>query len=372
MSKKTNKNSNGKNKGKKKRKKKKSKKGLIFLIIFLIICVPLGLMSYNYYSLYEKGGIKFDKHYVGHDVNIYIKKNTTPKQISYALEDINVVDNSFLFYQKAKNDGVAEKFQAGNFTLNTAMDYNQVVEALQKPQAPTNLKLLIKEGQTQEDIAKTLESQGIVSYEEFMEACNTLNFDYDFIKNLPNDPARKSRLEGYLYPDTYFLSEKETAESIINKILSRFNELYTSDMKKKAESMGLTTDEVITIASIIEKEVKYAPEKNIVASVINNRLKKGMKLQMDATVLYAKGEHSDRTLLSDTRIDSPYNTYFVDGLPVGPISNPSIDTINAVLNPANTEYLYYVVKSQTTGEHFFTSNYNEFLEAKEQYVKKFN
>lgn len=252
------------------------------------------------------------------------------------------------------------------------MDYQQVVSILQNPSQIKGIKLLVKEGDTQEDIARTLNSIGIVSYDEFMSACNTISYDYPFLKNLPQDKARVNKLEGYLYPDTYYLSSEETGESIVNKLLSRFNELYTKDISEKAKALNLTTDEVVTIASIIEKEVKLPEEKPIVASVVYNRLKQGMKLQMDATVLYAKKQHTDRVLISDTEIESAYNTYFIDGLPVGPISNPSIDTIKAVVNPAKTDFIYYVVKDLSSGEHFFTGNYDEFLRAKENYVKVFN
>lgn len=361
---------NIKNKG---RKKRKTKKAPIFIMcLFLVFLSTISFMSYSFYSLYKNGGIKPNKDSLGKEISLSIKTGTSPKKISSALKDANIIDNSFLFYLKAKNDDVTKNFKAGDFTLNTNMSYDEIIYTLQNVQQNNQLKLLVKEGQTQEDIAKTLDALGVVSYDDFMKACNTLSFDYPFLKDLPQDEARKSKLEGYLYPDTYYLSENETPETIINKLLSRFNELYTKDMTKKANSLNLTTDQVITIASIIEKEVKYKPEKPIVASVIYNRLKKGIKLQMDATVLYAKNEHSDRTLISDTKIASPYNTYYVDKLPIGPISNPSIDTIKAVLNPSHTDYLYYVVKNDETGEHFFTSNYDEFLNAKNQYVKKFN
>lgn len=361
------------NKNKGRRKKNKLKKApVIILCLFVIIATTLIGVSYNFYSLYEKGGIKHNNTQIGKDVNISIQMGTSPKAIIQALKDSGVIDNSFLFYLKAKNDSVIQNFQAGDFVFNTSMTYSQIIETLQKPSQASQLKLLVKEGQTQEDIAKTLDEQGIISYDEFINACNNITYDYDFLKNLPDSPDRKSKLEGYLYPDTYYLSENETAESIITKLLDRFDQLYTDELSKKASQMGLTTDEVVTMASIIEREVKYAPEKNIVASVIYNRLNQGIKLQMDATVLYAKNEHTDRTLISDTKIESPYNTYYIDGLPIGPISNPSIDTIEAVLSPANTDYLYYVVKDDATGEHFFTSDYNEFLKAKDEYVKKFD
>ena len=361
----------GKKTNKKKKRRRVKKAPIIILSLILIFIVSASILGYKYYSLYTNGGIKADND-KGTDVNISIKMNTSPKEISYALEDANIVDNALFFYLKAKNDGVTKNFKAGDFVLNTSMSYEEIINTLQSTGQSQQLKLLVKEGETQEDIARNLDDMGIVTYDEFINACNNITYDYKFLKDLPTDEARKNKLEGYLYPDTYFLSENDTAEDIVNRLLRRFDELYTEDLYKKAESLNLTTDEVVTIASIVEREVRYTPEKSIVASVVYNRLEKGIKLQMDATVLYAKGEHSDRTLISDTKIESPYNTYYIEGLPIGPISNPSIDTIKAVLNPADTDYLYYVVKDDATGEHFFTNDYNEFLEAKEKYIKKFD
>ncbi|MDE6357380.1 MAG: endolytic transglycosylase MltG, partial [Eubacteriales bacterium] len=253
------------------------------------------------------------------------------------------------------------------------MDFFEIVEILQSnTESESQIKFLIKEGETQEDIGKNLEKAGIISYNDFMTACNTLSFDYDFLKEMPEKEERTSRLEGYLYPDTYFIKKGESAESIINKLLKRFDQLYTDEMRKATKEKGLTIDEVVTMASIIEKEIKYPPERKIASSVIFNRLEQGMPLQMDATVLYAKKEHSDRTMLEDTKIESPYNTYYVTGLPIGPISNPRIDCIDAVLNPEQTDYIYYVLKDEQTGEHFYTGDYNEFLNAKKEYIKKFD
>lgn len=231
------------------------------------------------------------------------------------------------------------------------------------------IKLLVKEGETQEDIANTLQELGVVSYDEFMNACNNINFDYPFLDDMPKNPDRKSVLEGYLYPDTYFLNDYDSPEIIINKLLVRFDELYTQEMREKTKSMGLSIDNVVTIASMIEKEIKIPEEKSTAVSVIFNRLKQNMPLQLDATVIYANKKHKDRTLTKDTKIDSPYNTYKVKGLPIGPISNPSIQSINAVLNPANTDFLYYVLKNKNTGEHFYTNNYDEFLKEKNKYIK---
>lgn len=144
------------------------------------------------------------------------------------------------------------------------------------------------------------------------------------------DAYRVNRLEGYLYPDTYFLGEDESSESIINKLLRRFDEMYTQEIQQKGAELGLTTDEIIIIASIIEEEIKVQEGKSIATSVVFNRIKNGMKLQMDAIL-----------------------------------------TIEAVVNSADTDYIYYVVEDDTTGEHFYTADYDEFLAKKREYTKKF-
>jgi len=155
-------------------------------------------------------------------------------------------------------------------------------------------------------------------------------------------------------------------------MLTRFEDIYDAETRAKAAEMGLTMDEVIIIASIIEKEIRRDDERELAASVIFNRLNIGMKLEMDATVLYALGVNKDRLLYADLEIVSPYNTYMYHGLPAGPITNPGKACIDAALNPAETNYIYYVVKDSETGEHFFTSDYNEFLIAKELYTSQFD
>ncbi len=150
-------------------------------------------------------------------------------------------------------------------------------------------------------------------------------------------------------------------------MLVRFEDVYFTNYSTLAEEEGLTMDEVIIRASIIESEVMYQGEREKVASVIDNRLNISMPLQMCSTVQYTLDKKRDVITLEDLEIDTPYNTYKYSGLPIGPISNPGEDSIRAVLNHEDTDYLYFVLKDQITGEHFFTSDYNEFLSAKEQY-----
>lgn len=357
-------------KSKQKKTKKKNKTGLIVVFLLIIIVGTLSIFAYSTFNLYKNGGVN-TKNNGGY---FEIIEGQSLKAISNSLKSYGIIQSPLFFRMKCEELGIDTNFKAGEFEIPKNADFSQIVDTLQKSNVDTKnqIKFLIKEGETQEEIGKNLEKEGIISYNDFMNACNTLNFKYEFFKEIPVSNERKSKLEGYLYPDTYFIKIGESAESIINKFLKRFDELYTEDFKKITEEKGLTIDKVVTIASIIEKEIKYAPERKVAASVIFNRLSKNMPLQIDATVLYAKKEHSNRTLIEDTKIQSPYNTYQINGLPIGPISNPRIECIEAVLYPENTNYLYYVVKDDKTGEHFYTENYNEFLNAKKKYLKKFD
>ena len=155
-------------------------------------------------------------------------------------------------------------------------------------------------------------------------------------------------------------------------MLTRFNDFYTEENIKKAENLGLTFDEAIIVASIVEKEISAPNERAIAAGVIYNRLEINMPLQIDSTVLYAMGVTKEVVTYNDLETDSPYNTYTNKGLPKGPISNPGQAAIEAALNPDDNDYIYYVLKDRTSGEHYYTNNYDDFLKAKEQYKAQFN
>ena len=217
-------------------------------------------------------------------------------------------------------------------------------------------------------IAAEAEKCGICTADEFINEMNNGEFNYEFTKNLPN---REYYLEGYLFPDTYFISENGGARELIEKMLARFDEVYSEFVKEYADESKYTMDELVTIASIIESEIKYSAERSTAAGVIYNRLELGMMLQMDATVQYAQGLRKEVVTLEDLSIDSPYNTYKVTGLPLGPISNPGKASLIAAVTPEDNDYIYYVLKDRTSGEHFYTESYSEFLKAKEQYKSQF-
>ncbi len=185
--------------------------------------------------------------------------------------------------------------------------------------------------------------------------------DTTFIKELG---IKQPTLEGYLFPDTYIFYKGEKAENVIKKMTSNLFTIIKPSQTFKMKSMEFNTHEILTIASMIEREAMVDREKPIIASVIYNRLEKNMLLQIDATVLYALGRHKGRVMYKDLRIKSSYNTYRNRGLPPGPIASPGFQSIMAALHPARTDYLYYVATGK--GDHIFSKTYGEHIKAKKK------
>lgn len=302
------------------------------------------------------------------DIQVEIAPDASIEEVSRILEESGVIKNGFLFRVESILKGSDDAFPGGEYTLNTNMDSNQINYALRNvPVSKEDIVIVIKEGFTLKDIGEYLESEEILPAEDFLKACGE-RYDYDFLLSVPD---RDNRLEGYLFPDTYFISPDSDAEDIINKMLMRFEEIYTQEYTDRATELGLTMDEVVTIASIIEKEIRVDEERSLAAQVIYNRLDIDMNLQMCSTILYVLEKRKDRLLDDDLNVESPYNTYIYTGLPIGPISNPGKACIEAALYPEEGDYLYFVVRDESTGEHFFTGDYDRFVQAKAEYNQKY-
>ena len=207
-------------------------------------------------------------------------------------------------------------------------------------------------------IFKTLEEEDVASYADLMEAAANYSFNYDFLD--PDKLGDAARLEGYLFPDTYQFYIGMQASSAINKFLENYNYRVTDDMESRAESMGYSMDEIINIASMIEKEAANNDERQLIASVIYNRIRTGMTLGIDATILYVHPDHEGEPDADMLEEDSPYNTRIYSGLPPTPIANPGLASINAALYPSDTNYLYYRLDEES-GTHRFFQTYEQFL-----------
>lgn len=291
-------------------------------------------------------------------VNIPLGSST--QDIAKILHSDGLIKNEWFFILRVKVLKSEGKMQAGKYLLSSGMTTDEIIKKIVLGKAQIDsVKFTIPEGFTVKDIADRLSKIGLVNKEKFLSEAQNGIFNYDFLKGIPTN--RPDRLEGYLFPDTYQIQLGASEDDIIKLMLSKFEEVYKSTIKNNVQKLGMSSDQIVIIASMIEKEAMVDSDRKLIAGVIYNRLKKNMKLQIDATVEYALGKHMDKLSYKDLEVNSPYNTYVNYGLPIGPISNPGIKSIEAALNPAKHDYYYYVAKND--GTHIFSKTYIEHLKA---------
>ncbi|KAE9637260.1 endolytic transglycosylase MltG [Defluviitalea raffinosedens] len=340
---------------------------LCILLVMILACAFVGNLAFHY--AYDIAHQPFPESRSIKEVEITIEQGATTKEIAKMLEEEGLVKNALWFELKSRYFKYDGKFKEGTFLLSTNMDEEEIMKILSSEGSKREgIKVTIPEGFTVEKIAQRLEDESIVKRDEFMEALKEINYDYDFLSMIPE---RNNRLEGYLFPDTYEVRKDSEASEIISKMLRRFDEIVKPEYYERAEELGYSMDQIITIASIIEQEAKLDEERPKIAGVIYNRLESNMNLQMCSTVMYALGKRKDRLLYSDLEVDSPYNTYLYNGLPIGPICNPGEASIKAALYPEKHDYYYFVLKDEETGEHEFTRTGEEHNLAKQKYNQKF-
>ncbi len=287
---------------------------------------------------------------------IEVSEGEGPSAVAEKLSEADIVKYPLLFKIQSKIGGYDGGFQPGAVTVTQGMSYNQILDLLITPNREST-RITIPEGYEIKQIAQKLDEAGVVGWQDFYAALNPADYNYPFLQGLPQ---RDGVMEGYLFPATYEIPDGMTAHDIIDLMLSAFNNQFTQEMYSRASELGMTVDELITMASIIEREAGEG-EKAKVAGVFYNRRNSGMKLQSCATVQYILGERKPVLAIADTRIDSPYNTYMYPGFPVGPICNPGMDSINAALYPEVTDAYYFVLGKN--GEHVFSATYEEHLAA---------
>ena len=222
--------------------------------------------------------------------------------------------------------------------------------------AALTVDVTIPEGFTMEQIFRRLEENEVCSFEDLMDAAANYKFNYSFLDDAPEGDA--SRLEGFLFPDTYQFYVGMQASSAINKFLVVFHSRYDSDMINQSNNRGMSIKDVVTVASLIEREAASDKERGLIASVIYNRLAAGMPLGIDASILYLHQDHEGAPTADMLAEESPYNTRLYSGLTPTPISNPGLASLNAALNPDTTNYYYYALDT-ATGEHRFFATANE-------------
>jgi UPF0755 protein len=289
-------------------------------------------------------------------VEVSIPEHASIMQIASVLYEHKLIDHPILFRYAVRVMGADTKIQAGNMMLASGQSLLELIRNLTRTRA-LGTSVTIPEGRTAADIASILRDRLGTDSSAFM----TVVTDTEFVRSLGLEGPS---LEGYLFPDTYFIAVGSDPRRIASRMVANFRNHLPKDIGQQAENAGMTLHEVMTLASIVQWETFARDEASLISSVYHNRLARGMPLQADPTVSYALGKGPARLYYSDLKVDSPYNTYRNTGLPPGPINNPGIFSILAALKPASTNYLYFVARGD--GTHVFTTNLADHLIAKQQ------
>lgn len=324
----------------------------IILAVFLLASVFLGV-------LYVKSEVKKPMSGNSEEVKFAVQKGQSTTEIGENLEKAGLIKSSFVFLLYLKYEGQADKIQAGNYTLTKNLSMLQIMETLTQGKI-TSGKITIPEGWTNSQIEAEVVKKGIGTSDDFKNALNK-KYNYSFLSESPNGD-----MQGFLFPETYFLSSKPTSEEVVEKMLSEFSEKADPKIRAGAGKQDLSYYQILTLASIVEREVANGDDKKKVASVFLNRLDIGMKLDSCATVEYVLGTKKRILSSEDISIDSPYNTYKNSGLPPTPIANPGLDSIEAVLSPDKTDYLFFF--SGKDGKTYFSKTQEEHEEKKAKYL----
>ncbi len=279
---------------------------------------------------------------------VEIPAGSTAREIGDLLEEDGIIADRWAFVAYVRLNKLENQLKAGRYELSSEMTVPEVAERIAAGEVALT-KLTVPEGYRLTEIADAAEAAGLCTAEEFLAACEAGDPD----GRVPGDVL----LEGYLFPDTYLFDPGATPEQVVKMMLDRFFEVVSDDDIKRIEDEGRTLQEVITLASLVEREAMVDEERPLVAAVFLNRLARGMKLQSCATVIYAMGYVPERLTIQDLKFDSPYNTYINPGLPPGPICSPGEASLEAVIEPAGVDYLYFV--SNGDGTHTFTNSFAE-------------
>lgn len=306
------------------------KRRKIILIIFIVfISIFVFIMSY----ITKENRV----------VEVLIPKGSSPHKISKILKDSDVISSQKIFLALIKYYGYSTKLQAGLYDFNTKDSLNTIINKIKNGESK-NIKVTIPEGFNIKQIAKVLAENNICDEQKFIIS------------------AQEKNMEGFLFPNTYFLLPQMSESEVINVMKEEFDKFWTKEKQERLQQINKSKRDVIILASIVEKEAVADSERPIIAGVFLNRLAKGMRLESCSTVLYAMGINKERLSFEDLKFDSPYNTYRYKGLPPGPICNPGAKAIDAVLYPQVTDSLYFVSKGN--GTHYFSSTFEQHIKNK--------
>lgn len=292
-------------------------------------------------------------------VYVRIAPGMSSSQVGQLLEEQGVIDSRLKFWLAVKLNNAGSKLQVGVFELQRNMQAGDALNVLINGRAAA-VRVTVPEGLNVRQVAKLFAEQGLVDEQEFLEEAREFA-PYDYIEEAP---GADYRIEGFLFPETYDFASDATPRDVMQKMADEFDSRLTPDMRRRAEEEELSIYELVNLASLVEKEAKYSEDRPVIAQVFFKRLAIDMPLQSDTTLQYLRDEVKEDLSIADTEVESPYNTYLHYGLPPGPIASPGMASIEAVLNPADTDYLYFV--ADRDGHNHYGYTYDEHLELVEQ------
>ncbi|MEN2765902.1 endolytic transglycosylase MltG [Ornithinibacillus xuwenensis] len=342
---------------------------IVILSIIIILAIG-GISGYMYIkSALEPVDPNNEK-----GVQVEIPLGSSTSGIAKILEENDIIKNSmvFRFYIKFKNES---GFQAGDYTFTKSMTLDQIIESLKNGRIIKEpvYRVTIPEGLTIEEIAAIYAEELPITEEEFLNKVDNPDYINQLIQAYPMltedilNPELRHPLEGYLFAATYdFYEEEPPVEVIIQNMLDKSQAVIGEYLNKMTER-ELTIHEAVTMASIVEKEAVTEDQRKKIAGIFYNRLETGMRLQTDPTVLYALGGHKEKVLLKDTEVESPFNTYHVSGLPIGPISNFSESALESSINPEESDFYYFLHDGQ--GNIYYSTTLEEHNAYKAQYIQ---
>lgn len=348
-------------------------KNIKLIFISLIIVFVIGLASY-----YRGINSVIDKN--SSDVMFVVSKGESVKQIGDNLVNAGLIKSKFYFETYVWRTKNQANLQAGEYIINPRQSIKEIVAIFVAGDAAIQERTIkIIEGWNLRDIGQYFEREGMFQSEELLELVGFPKIDYRVNTNMSypkdysgkfsflSDKPKYYSLEGYLFPDTYRIYEDATLDDIVVKMLNNFEKKLTSEMRAEITKQGKSIYEIITLASLIEKEVRIEKDMKIVSGVFWDRIKNGQPLESCATLAYILGENKPQYSLEDTKIDSPYNSYLILGLPPTPISNPGLKAIKAAIYPEFTKYNYFLNRFDN-GETVFSETYEEHLKNKAKYL----
>ncbi len=352
--------------------------GLVLLVVIVSVTVPAvavqhygqpspnlsvtQVFQYSARLLWDDGLVTEPLDRNGREQPFTVQQGEPVDSITRRLQQAGDIQDAQAMRDYLAYTGLDTTIQAGNYKIGPAMSARDIAHLLQDA-TPTEVTFVVWPGWRIEEIAESLPTSGLdITPDEFVGAASSGHAGYDFLEGTGST-------EGFLFPDSYVLSRTTTVDELLDKFLSNFSAHLTPDLRQGFKQQGLTVYEAVKLASIVQREAMHDSEGPLIASVYLNRLRTGMKLDADPTVQYALGYNAlQRTWWTnpltaiDLQVPSPYNTYLADGLPPTPISNPSLDALQAVAKPATSDYYYFNARCDGSGYHQFAHTFQEHLQ----------